>query len=98
MTRVADESRRAYDMIERIETLERIAATLPDQDERRLELLDLVEKDPLTTSWISPEGADFDRPRCADDRGHHGLPLPLVSADLQPGHVIESLGLGAQLV
>jgi hypothetical protein len=45
MTRVADESRRAYDMIERIETLERIAATLPDQDERRLELLDLVEKD-----------------------------------------------------
>lgn len=45
MTRVADESRRAYDLIERIETLERIAATLPAEDDRRLALLDLVEKD-----------------------------------------------------
>jgi hypothetical protein len=45
MTRVADESRQAYDLIERIETLERVASTLPDQDDRRLALLGLVEKD-----------------------------------------------------
>jgi hypothetical protein len=45
MTRVAAESSQAYAMIERIETLERVAETLPDEDERRLALLGLVEKD-----------------------------------------------------
>jgi hypothetical protein len=45
MTRVADESRQAYDLIERIETLERVEATLPVEDDRRLALLGVVEKD-----------------------------------------------------
>ena len=45
MTRVAYESSQAYDLIERIEILERVAETLPDEDDRRLALLGVVEKD-----------------------------------------------------
>jgi|BarGraNGADG00212_1021973.scaffolds.fasta_scaffold16503_5 DNA-binding transcriptional MerR regulator len=42
---VASESSQAYDLIERIEILECIAGTLPDEDDRRLALIGLVEKD-----------------------------------------------------
>jgi hypothetical protein len=54
MTRSAHESDQAYDVIERIETLERIAGTLPDQDDRRQALLDLVKKDLSSAQPLPP--------------------------------------------
>jgi len=54
MTRAAHESSQAYDVIERIETLERIAGTLPDQDDRRLALLGLVQKDLASAQPVRP--------------------------------------------
>lgn len=45
MSRVAHETNQALDLIERIETLESVAKSLPEQDHRRSALLDLVEKD-----------------------------------------------------
>ncbi|MHB1472930.1 MAG: hypothetical protein ACYCV4_04765 [Dermatophilaceae bacterium] len=44
-THLAYESSQAYDLIERIEILERVAETLPDEGDRRLALLGVVEKD-----------------------------------------------------
>lgn len=57
MTRVAYESSQAYDLIERIETLERIAESLPDEDDRRLALLGLVEKDLASAHPLRPRVA-----------------------------------------
>jgi hypothetical protein len=54
MTRAAHESNQAYDVIERIEILERIAGTFPDEDERRLALLDLVRKDLASAQPLRP--------------------------------------------
>jgi len=57
MTRVAHESNQAYDVIERIEILERVALTLPDGDERRKALLGLVEKDLAAAQPVRPRVA-----------------------------------------
>ncbi len=45
MAAVEQETRRACDLLDRIETLERVARTLPEHDEGRSQLLGLVEKD-----------------------------------------------------
>jgi DNA-binding transcriptional MerR regulator len=57
MTRVAYESSQAYDLIERIETLERVAETLPEEDDRRLALLGLVEQDLASAHPFRPRVA-----------------------------------------
>lgn len=45
MSAVAHETDQALGLMKRIETLESVAKSLPEQDERRSTLLDLVEKD-----------------------------------------------------
>jgi hypothetical protein len=45
MTAVADETAMAHDLMERIDTLESVALSLPEQDGRRKALLRLAEKD-----------------------------------------------------
>jgi len=57
MTRVAHESSQAYDLIERIEILERVAVTLPDGDERRKALFGLVDKDLAAAPPVRPRVA-----------------------------------------
>jgi hypothetical protein len=57
MTRVAYESSQAYDLIERIEILDRVAETLPDEDDRRIALLGLVEKDLASAHPFRPRVA-----------------------------------------
>jgi DUF1016 N-terminal domain len=58
---VASESSQAYDLIERIEILERIADTLPDEDDRRLALIGLVEKDLASAHPFRPRIAAYER-------------------------------------
>ncbi len=45
MTALEQETSQAFDLLDRVETLERVARTLPEHDEGRLQLLGLVEKD-----------------------------------------------------
>lgn len=54
MTSVAHETSQAFDLIERIETLERVAESLPEQDHRRFALLNLVEKDLASAPALRP--------------------------------------------
>jgi DNA-binding transcriptional MerR regulator len=54
MTAVAIETTRAVKLMERIETLESVAHSLPEGDERRSQLLDLVEKDLATAAPLRP--------------------------------------------
>jgi DNA-binding transcriptional MerR regulator len=51
---VAYESSQANDLIERIEILERVAETLPDEDDRRLALIGVVEKDLASAQPFRP--------------------------------------------
>lgn len=54
MTAVADETRLARDLIERVETLEGIADSLPERDGRRDTLLRLVEQDLAKAPALRP--------------------------------------------
>lgn len=54
MTAVAYESSQAHNLIERVEILERVAETLPDEDERRHALLRVVEKDLALAQPLRP--------------------------------------------
>jgi len=54
MTQVAYESGQASDLIARVEMLERIAESLPAEDDRRLALLGLVEKDLASAPPLRP--------------------------------------------
>lgn len=54
MTAVAEETRQARGLIERVEALEGIANSLPEQDERRDTLLHLVEQDLANAPALRP--------------------------------------------
>lgn len=54
MSAVAEETRRAADLMERVEALEEVASSLPEQDQRRRTLLDLVEKDLTSAPGLRP--------------------------------------------
>jgi hypothetical protein len=54
MAAVAEETRQARDLIERIETLEDVANSLPEKDERRDKLLNVVERDLATARALRP--------------------------------------------
>jgi hypothetical protein len=54
MSAVADETRQVFDLIKRIETLESVAATLPEHDDRRDLLLGLVEDDLASARPLRP--------------------------------------------
>ena len=57
MTAVAIETTSAVELMERIETLESVAHSLPDGDARRSQLLDLVEKDLASAPPLRPRVA-----------------------------------------
>ena len=57
MTAVAAETTRAVELMERVETLESVARSLPEQDDRRSRLLRLVEKDLATAAPLRPRVA-----------------------------------------
>jgi DNA-binding transcriptional MerR regulator len=54
MTAVAEETRQARDLIQRVETLEGVANSLPEQDERRDTLLHVVEQDLAQARALRP--------------------------------------------
>lgn len=54
MPAVAQETSQALDLIERVETLEGVAATLPEQDGRRSALLGLAAKDLAAAPPLRP--------------------------------------------
>ena len=57
MTAVAAETTRAVELMERVETLESVARSLPERDDRRSRLLRLVEKDLATAPPLRPRVA-----------------------------------------
>ena len=57
MTVVALETSHAVELMERVETLESVARSLPEQDERRQRLLALVEKDLTSAAPLRPRVA-----------------------------------------
>lgn len=57
MTAVAAETTQAAELMERVETLESVARSLPDQDDRRSRLLRLVEKDLASAAPLRPRVA-----------------------------------------
>jgi len=57
MTAVATETTQAVDLLERVETLESVARSLPEQDDRRSRLLRLIEKDLATAAPLRPRVA-----------------------------------------
>ena len=57
MTAVAAETTRAVELMERVETLESVARSLPERDDRRSRLLRLVEKDLATAAPRRPRVA-----------------------------------------
>ena len=57
MTAVATETTHAVELMERVETLESVARSLPEQDERRQRLLSLVEKDLSSAAPLRPRVA-----------------------------------------
>ena len=57
MTAVAAETTRAVELMERVETLESVARSLPERDDRRSRLLRLVEKDLATAAPLRPRVA-----------------------------------------
>ena len=57
MTAVALETTQARDLIERVETLESVASSLPEQDDRRAQLLNLVTKDLASAAPLRPRVA-----------------------------------------
>ena len=57
MTAVAAETTQAVELMERVETLEFVARSLPEQDDRRSRLLRLVEKDLATAAPLRPRVA-----------------------------------------
>lgn len=88
MSTVAHETTQALDLIERIETLESVAKSLPDQDERRSALLDLVEKDLA--------GAPALRPRIAAEL--LGLSEKTVRAWVEEGVLARAAGSSSRLL
>jgi SOS response regulatory protein OraA/RecX len=54
MAAVADETRVAHDLIDRVETLESVALSLPEHDDRRMALLRLAEKDLSSAAPLRP--------------------------------------------
>ncbi len=54
MSAVAAEAQYARDLIERVETLERVAESLPQPDERRSTLLELIQRDLSSASPMRP--------------------------------------------
>lgn len=54
MTAVEIETTHAVELMERIETLESVAHSLPEGDKRRSQLLDIVEKDLATATPLRP--------------------------------------------
>lgn len=54
MTAVEQETTRARDLLDRVETLERVARSLPENDQGRSQLLDLVEKDLASAPPLRP--------------------------------------------
>ncbi|CAN5242187.1 hypothetical protein BH24ACT10_BH24ACT10_15780 [soil metagenome] len=57
MAAVAAETTQAVELMERVETLESVARSLPDQDDRRSRLLRLVEKDLASAAPLRPRVA-----------------------------------------
>lgn len=57
MTAVASETSHAVELMERVETLESVARSLPEQDERRRRLLALVERDLTSAAPLRPRVA-----------------------------------------
>lgn len=57
MTAVALETTHAVELMERVETLESVARSLPEQDERRQRLLALVERDLTSAAPLRPRVA-----------------------------------------
>ena len=57
MSAVAAETTQAVELMERVETLESVARSLPEQDDRRARLLHLVEKDLTTAAPLRPRVA-----------------------------------------
>ncbi len=57
MTAVAAETTQAVELMERVETLESVARSLPEQDDRRSRLLRLVEKDLAAAAPLRPRVA-----------------------------------------
>ncbi len=57
MTAVALETTQAVELMERVETLESVARSLPEQDERRQRLLALVERDLSSAAPLRPRVA-----------------------------------------
>lgn len=57
MTKVALETTHAAELMERVETLESVARSLPEQDERRQRLLALVERDLTSAAPLRPRVA-----------------------------------------
>lgn len=57
MTAVAAETTQAVELMDRVETLESVARSLPEQDDRRSQLLRLVEKDLATAAPLRPRVA-----------------------------------------
>lgn len=57
MTAVAIETTQAVELMERVETLESVAHSLPEQDERRSRLLRLVKKDLAAAAPLRPRVA-----------------------------------------
>lgn len=57
MTAVALETTHAVELMERVETLESVARSLPEQDERRQRLLALVERDLSSAAPLRPRVA-----------------------------------------
>ncbi len=57
MTVVAAETAQAVELMERVETLESVARSLPEQDDRRARLLRLVEKDLAAAAPLRPRVA-----------------------------------------
>lgn len=54
MTAVEEETTRARDLLDRVETLERVARSLPENDQGRSQLLGLVEKDLASAPPLRP--------------------------------------------
>lgn len=57
MTAVASETTHALELIARVETLESVARSLPEGDERRTQLLELVENDLARAAPMRPRVA-----------------------------------------
>ncbi len=57
MTAVALETTHAVELMERVETLESVARSLPEQDERRQRLLTLVARDLTSAAPLRPRVA-----------------------------------------